>query len=68
MSGESTMNVSNYHSLYIEIFKTPNDINPSFIRYIFQMRMTNRPTREKYKLNIEIPKSNQVRFGTKILR
>ena len=68
MSGESTMNVSNYHSLYIEIFKTTNDINPSFIRYIFQMRMTNRPTREKYKLNIEIPKSNQVRFGTKILR
>ena len=24
--------------------------------------ITNRPTREKYKLNLEIPKSNQVRF------
>ena len=30
--------------------------------------MGNRPTQEKYKLNLEILKSNQVRFGTKILR
>ena len=62
------MNVSNYRSLCIEIFKTLNDINPSFIKGIFKLRMTNRPTREKYKLNLEIPKSTQVRFGTKSLR
>ena len=61
------MNVSNYRSLCIEIFKSLN-INPSFIKDIFKLRMTNRPTREKYKLNLEIPKSNQVRFGTKSLR
>ena len=67
-SGKSTVNVSNYRSLCIEIFKTLNDINPSFIKGIFKLRMTNRPTREKYKLNLEIPKSNQVRFGTKSLR
>ena len=34
--------------------------------------MTNRLTQEKHKLksklNLEIPKSNQVRFGTKSLR
>ena len=30
--------------------------------------MTNRPTREKYKLNLQIPKSNQVIFCTKSLR
>ena len=30
--------------------------------------MTNRPTSEKYQLNLEIPKSNQVRFGTESLR
>ena len=29
--GKSTMNISNYRSLYIEIFKTFHDINPSFI-------------------------------------
>ena len=67
-SGKSTVNVSNYRSLCIEILKTLNDINPSFIKDIFKLRMTNRPTREKYKLNLEIPKSNRVRFGTKILR
>ena len=66
-SGKSTVNVSNYRSLCIEIFKSLN-INPSFIKDIFKLRMTNRPTREKYKLNLEIPKSNQVRFGTKSLR
>ena len=31
------------------------------------LRVTNRPTREKYKLNVQIPKSNQVRFTTKNL-
>ena len=60
------MNVSNYRSLCIEISKTLNDINPSFIKDI--LRMPNRTIREKYKLNLEIPKSNQVRFGTKSLR
>ena len=67
-SGKSTMYVSKYRSWCIEVFKTLNDINPTFIKDIFKLRMTNRPTREKYKLNLEIPKSNQVRFGTKSLR
>ena len=30
--------------------------------------MTNCPTQEIYKLNLEIPKSNEVTFGTKSLR
>ena len=64
-SGKSTVNVSNFRSLCIEIFKTLNDIRPSFIKDIFKLRMTNRPTEEKYNLNLEIPKLNQVRFGTK---
>ena len=62
------MNVSNYRSLCIEIFKALSDINPSFMKDIFKLRMTSRPTREKYKLYLEIPKSNQLRFGTKSLR
>ena len=62
------MNVSNYRSLCIEIFKTLNSINPSFINDIFKLRMTNRATQEKCKLNLEILKSNQGRFGTKNLR
>ena len=39
-SGKSTVNVSNYCNLCIEIFKTLNDINPSFIKDIFKLRMT----------------------------
>ena len=46
-SRKSTVNVSKYRSLCIEIFKTLNDINYSFIKDIFKLRMTNRPTREK---------------------
>ena len=67
-SRKSTVNVSNYRSLCTEIFKTLNDIDRSFVKAIFNLRMTNRPTREKEKLNLEIPKLNQVTFGTKSLR
>ena len=35
---------------------------------IFKLRNTDRLTREKYKLNLEIPKSYQVIFGTRSLR
>ena len=35
---------------------------------IFKLRNTERLTREKYKLNLEIPKLNQTTFGTKSLR
>ena len=70
--GKSAVNISNYHSLCIESFKILNDINLCFTKYIFRLWMTNRLTREKHKLksklNLEIPKSNQVRFGTKSLR
>ena len=31
------------------------------------MRQTNRPVREKYKLNLDIPSYNQVTFGRKAL-
>ena len=59
------MNVSNCRSLCIE---TLNDITPCFKKNIFKVRMANRSTREKYKLNLEIPNLNQVRSGTKSLR
>ena len=42
------MNVSNYRSLYAETLKILNDINPSFIKDVFKLRIVNRPTREKY--------------------
>ena len=48
-SGKSIVNGSSYRSLCIEIFKTLNYINPSFIKDIFKLRMTDR---EKHKRNI----------------
>ena len=35
---------------------------------IFKLRNTDRLTREKYKLNLQIPKPNEVTFGTGNLR
>ena len=40
----------------------------SFERKFFSFKECNYPVRKKYKLNIEIRKTNQVRFHTKILR
>ena len=35
---------------------------------IFKLRNTDKLTREKYKLNMEIPKPSQATFGTRGLR
>ena len=64
-SGFSSMNVKRLRALCIEIFKTLNNLNPSFMKEIFSLRQTNRPVWEKYKLNLDIPSYNQVTFGRK---
>ena len=54
MSGKTTINICNYRTLCNENLKTLNNINPSFVKEIFRLRIMNRPTREKYKLTLEI--------------
>ena len=66
-SSFSSMNVNCLLTLCIEIFKTLNNLNPSFMKEIFSVRQTNRPVREKYKLNLDFPSYNQVTFGRKVL-
>ena len=66
-SGVSSINVTRLRTLCIEIFKTLNNLNPSFMKEIFSLRQTNRPVWEKYKLNLDIPSYNQVTFGRKAL-
>ena len=56
------------YTLSVEISKTLNNLIPSLMSNIFQLRLTNRPPRGKYKLNLEIPKTKQVKFGSKSLR
>ena len=66
--GKPTINLRNHRSVCIEMFKTLNDINPSFMKELFQLRITNRPVRENYLFNMFVPKTNQVKYGTKSLR
>ena len=66
-SSFSSMNVNCLLTLCIEIFKTLNNLNPSFMKEIFSVRQTNRPVREKYKLNLDFPSYNQETFGRKVL-
>ena len=47
--GVSSINVTLLRTLCIEIFKTLNNLNPSFMKEIFSLRQTNKPGREKYK-------------------
>ena len=42
-----------WHSLKI-IYKTLNNLNPSFMKQIFELRLSSRPVREQYKLNLNI--------------
>ena len=66
-SGFSSMNEKRLRTLRVEIFKTLNNLNPSFMIEIFSLRQTDRPVRKKYKLNLDIPSYNQVTFGRKTL-
>ena len=67
-SGKCNMNIRRLRFLCIEIYKTLKDLNPSFMKEIFKKRDENRITRDRYKLNLNIPRRNQVTFGTKSLK
>ena len=67
-ANSSTMNIKRLRFLCVEIYKTINNLNPSFMKQIFELRETNRNVCEKYRLNLNIPNNNQVTFGKKSLR
>ena len=62
-SGKVCMEVNRLRYLCIEIYKTINNINPSFTKQIFQLRETNRTIRNQYILNLSVPKVSQVSYG-----
>lgn len=49
----------------MEIYETINNLNPEFMKILLKVCKTNRAQRKQYRVNLEIPKSNQVCFGTK---
>ena len=62
------MNVRRLRTLCLEIYKAFNDLNPSFMNNIFILKINDREVRDKYKLNLNIPKWNQRTFGYKSLK
>ena len=66
--GKSTMNVRRLRTLCVEIYKTLNDLNPSFMNNIFKLKLNAREVRDRYKLNLDIPKWNRRTFGYKSLK
>ena len=59
------MKASRLRRFCVEIYKSINSINPCFQNEIFILRVTYTAVRSQYRLNLGIPKVNQVNFGNK---
>ena len=66
--GKSKMNVRRLRTLCVEIYKTLNHLDPSFMNDIFKLKINCREVCNKYKLNLDIPKWNQRTFCYKSLK
>ena len=67
-SSKVTMKASSLKSLRVQIYKSINSINPSFMNENFRLRVTNRMVCSQYRPNIGIPKVNQVTIRNKSIR
>ena len=66
-SSKFSMEVKRKHKISTEIYKTLNNLNPSFMKEIFKLRWCSRPVKEQHKLNLNTSKKKQVAFGSKSL-
>ena len=64
-SATSSMNVKRLRALCIGLNKTVNKLNTYFMRDLFKLGLTNRPVREKYRMNMIIAEFNRVSYGKK---
>ena len=55
-------------SLCVEIYKSKNSVKASFMNETFRLRVTNIVPGSQYRLNLDIPKVNQVSLGNQTLR
>lgn len=63
-----TMTTKRLRFLGIEIFKTINGLNPSYMKEIFQIKFSNRSVRKQQELNMKVNNPNQVLFGERSLK
>ena len=65
-SRKACMEVNRLRYLCIEIYKTINNIKIIFMKQTFQLRETNRKVWNQYKINLNVPKLNQVSYCEKV--
>ena len=66
LAGKTTMLVNRMKTLSIEIYKTINQLNPIYMNVIF--KKSNDKTSSRLPNNLEVPRVNQVKYGTNSLR
>ena len=59
------MSINRMRTLSVEIYKTLNELNPSFMKNILMVKETDRLTKEQYNLNLNTPSYNQITFDYK---
>ena len=52
-TGKNSMNVNRLKSLCIEMFKTINDMNPYYLKEIFELAVKQRPVRQQHIYNLK---------------
>ena len=62
-SGSVSMEIRCMRYLCIETFETLNNLNPCYMKGIFQVQQSTYSTRRPY--NIKVPRVNQTTFGTR---
>ena len=67
-AGRRLVSINKQRTLCVEICKTLDELNPSFMENIFTVKETERLTREQYKLNLNTRSYNQMTFNYKSLR
>ena len=64
-SSKATMTAQRLRSLYTEIYKKLNQLNPGFTSSIFKLSSSKTAARKEQFVNLGIIRSNQVNFGKK---
>ena len=59
------MSINRVRTLCIEIFKTINNLNPPFMKDIFQLRLTDRPVRAQNTNNLKVETRKNCCFWNK---
>ena len=65
---KETIKINRLRSLCIEIYKSINNINPTYMNETFKLGKTSRVVRRNYRFNLDVPAINRVSFSDKSLR